>query len=188
MSGLPRFLEKITALLERSGIPYMITGSMGSVYHGEPRSSRDVDIVIAATRDSLDTFALLAHMDFYVSLEEMRNALENASLFNAVDLETGWKADLIIRKERPFSQGEFERRVPVDLHGFRLFVVSPEDAILSKLEWARETRSELQVRDALGVAIVQRGRLDLDYLRHWAAELGVSESLETILRKAEATA
>lgn len=188
MSGLARFLQKLTGLLDRSEIQYMITGSLGSVYHGEPRSSRDVDIVIAANRESLNDFARLARLDFYVSLDEMQEAFDRHSSFNAVDLETGWKADLIVRKNRPYSEVEFERRQAVEFHGLRLFVVSPEDAILSKLEWAKESRSEIQSRDALGVALVQHGRLDLDYLRRWAIELGVSETLQKILEEADARA
>jgi hypothetical protein len=68
-----------------------------------------------------------------------------------------------------------------EVGGVRVQVVSPEDAILSKLEWAKESESERQLRDAAGVAATQGDRLDFEYLRKWAADLGVSDLLEKIL-------
>jgi len=185
LSDLARFLEKLLSLLEASGIPYMVTGSLGSVFHGEPRSSRDVDVVIDPSREQLETFVQGAKPQFYVSAAEARDAFERRSLFNVVDLETGWKADLVVRKDRPFSKEEFARRRSVGLHGRTLDIVSPEDSILAKLEWAKESGSEVQRRDALGVAIAQRGQLDYSYLRHWATELGLVETLDELLRAAE---
>jgi hypothetical protein len=184
LSGLPRFLEKLLGLLDRSKIPHMVTGSLASVYHGEPRASRDVDIVIAPTLEQLDSFVELARPDFYVSRDEAIEALEKRSLFNVVDLETGWKADLVVRKDRSFSLVEFDRRRRVDLHATSLYVVSPEDSILTKLEWAKDSGSEIQRRDALGIAVAQREGLDYDYLRHWAGVLGIGAALEALIRDA----
>ena len=63
----------------------------------------------------------------------------------------------------------------------RLFIVSPEDTILSKLEWAKKGESERQLRDAAGVLLAQGARLDRSYLLRWAAELGVSDLLSRLL-------
>jgi hypothetical protein len=186
LSGLPRFLARLVDRLEKAGIPYMVTGSLSGVLHGEPRSSRDVDVVIECDRSTLERFLVLVENDFYVSRDEAGEALEKRALFNIVDLETGWKADLIIRKERAYSREEFERRTRAELHGISLFVVSPEDAVLSKLEWSKESRSELQARDVAAICHAQRGRLDVAYLRRWAKELDVEDELERVLTPSEA--
>ena len=106
-------------------------------------------------------------------------------MFNIIDLDTGWKADLIVRKDRPFSIEEFGRRQVRLFFGRPLPAASPEDVILSKLEWDRITPSERQFRDALNVAAVQLANLDQAYLSKWAAELGVAEKLERLLQDAE---
>jgi hypothetical protein len=62
-----------------------------------------------------------------------------------------------------------------------LWIVSPEDAILSKLEWAQGCRSEVQYADALAVALAHVGRLDVAHLNRWAAELGIEDALSRLL-------
>ena len=104
-------------------------------------------------------------------------------MFNVVDAGAGWKADLIIRKDRPFSLREFSRKVPATIFGIEVAVVSPEDSILSKLEWSRESGSERQYLDALGVALLNSKSLDRGYLQQWAKELNVEELLLRLLRE-----
>ena len=179
------FLAKLIAKLENSGIPYMISGSLGSSLHGEPRATNDIDLVIAPTVAQLNSFIQSLSTDYYVSPEAAQEAFRNRSMFNVIDHQTGWKADLLIRKDRAFSLEEFGRRISANILGVEVTVVSPEDAILSKLEWSKESESELQFRDALGIAVVQWDNLDRDYLRKWARELSVENLLETLLSNAK---
>ena len=185
MTGQQDLLRRLIPRLEQAGIPYMIAGSISSSIHGEARATNDIDIVISPTPGQLD--ALLASFgdDSYVSPQADRDALRQRSMFHVIDLESGGKVDLIVCKDRPFSEEEFRRRRTVELAEMTISVASPEDTILSKLEWARMGSSERQLRDALGVAAIQWDRLDRDYLRRWAQELGVTDSLEEILRQAE---
>jgi hypothetical protein len=67
--------------------------------------------------------------------------------------------------------------------GIDLWIHSPEDVILSKLEWAKDTDSELQCRDVFGVIKLQWDKLDWDYLKYWAKELGVKKKLEDIMEE-----
>jgi len=90
-----------------------------------------------------------------------------------IDLATGWKIDLIIRKSRPFSQREFQRRRPIDLHGLPLFVASAEDIVVAKLEWSKLSHSKRQIEDVVGVLRTQRDALDRSYLEKWVSELGL---------------
>lgn len=184
MTGQDDFLKKLIKDLGDCSIPYMISGSLGSSYHGRPRATKDVDIVIAPTEKQLLEFVESLGKDYYVSHEAVRDAFVNSSMFNIIDSLSGWKADFILRKTRAFSRQEFERKCVVDIGGLDVWMTSPEDIILSKLEWSKDSRSEQQFDDALGVAVVQWDRLDTDYLRKWARELQVSDFLEQLLEQA----
>ena len=177
------FLARLVMKLENAGIPYMISGSLGSSLHGEPRATNDIDLVIAPTARQLDIFVQSLREGYYVNGEAAQEAFRDRATFNVIDYQAGWKADLIFRRNRPFSLEEFRRRIQGNVVGIPVFVVSPEDAILSKLEWFGE--SERQFRDAQGVAVVQWDTLDKEYLRKWARELNVEDLLENLLRNAE---
>ena len=105
----------------------------------------------------------------------------------STDQPPGLKADLIILKDRPFDVQEFGRRRTGRIQDVEVVLISPEDSILSKLEWSKRGGSERQLRDALGVAVVQGERLDLAYLRRWAVELGVEDLLEKVLDESART-
>ena len=106
-------------------------------------------------------------------------------MFNIIDIQTGWKADLIIRKKRAYSKQEFSRRTSTTLMGMNLWILSPEDSILSKLEWSKSRASQTQFKDALGVIMVQWDSLDFDYMKKWAKELQIEDSLEHLLAEAQ---
>jgi len=177
------FLRKIIDALETSKIPYMLSGSMCSSFHGQPRATNDADIVIDPTKEQLLSFVDSLGADYYVSRDGALESLENHSRFNVIDVQAGWKADLIIRKNRAFSEQEFARRNRADLMGMNLFIVSPEDSILSKLEWSKGRESQAQFNDARSVLVVQWDRLDFDYLKKWAMVLNVEDSLEQLLKE-----
>ena len=179
------FLERVKTELDNAGISFMVVGSLGSSAYGEPRATYDLDLVIAPTLTQLRAFVRsLAEADYYVSENAAEEALKTQSMFNVIDLQTGWKIDLIIRRDRPYSVEEFRRRRRQKVMGIELDVVSPEDAILSKLEWARTSGSERQYRDALGIASVQWSDLDRGYMEKWAIILGVENLLEQLLKDA----
>jgi hypothetical protein len=170
-------LGQILDTLEEVGIPSMIVGSFASGFHGEFRATQDADIVIDPTPEQLRAFLARVRDDFYVSAEAAAEALARRTQFNLVHFETAWKIDLIVRKERPFSRMEFERRQEGSVGDHSAAINSPEDVILSKLEWAKISRSERQVRDAAGVVAAWGDALDWDYLDRWAEELSVSDLL-----------
>jgi hypothetical protein len=184
MTSQDDFLKKLIKTLDDCSIPYMISGSFGSSYHGQPRATNDLDIVIAPTEKQLFRFVESLGENYYVSLQAVRSAFATKSMFNIIDSHAGWKADFILRKERAFSRQEFERKRIAEVGGIDIWVTSPEDIILSKLEWSKAGQSERQFRDALGVAVVQWERLDQEYLRKWAKELLVEDSLRQLLEQA----
>jgi hypothetical protein len=166
-------LRTVAAALDAAGIPFMLTGSVAAAWHGAGRATMDVDLVIDPTADQLRALvAALAGPDVYVSLDAALEAFQHRAMFNVVNTTTGWKADLIVRKLRPFSEAEFARRRPIDFEGARLWVASAEDVIISKLEWAKLGGSARQIEDVAEL-IRTAGQLDDAYLEHWIAELGL---------------
>jgi hypothetical protein len=167
---------RVIALLNQHGIPFMVTGSIATSYHGRPRSTHDADLVIDPRPPQLAALVsdLLAE-DFHVSPEGAQRALQHRAQFNVIAIREAAKVDLIIRKDRPFSVEEFRRRQLGSFAGTSVPFVTPEDAILSKLEWARRGGdSERQIADAAGVLQLNPS-LDRAYVARWAAELGVTD-------------
>jgi hypothetical protein len=170
-------LTEVVGFLSGLGIPYMLTGSIATSYHGRPRATHDTDIVINPTAEQLDALiARLAAAGFYVDRDGARDALRRRRPFNAIEGQHACKIDLIIQKDRPFSREEMARRLTVDLpFAPAVSMVTAEDAVLSKLEWARAAGdSERQLADAAGVLAVTP-TLDAAYIERWADELGVSD-------------
>lgn len=165
---------RIAARLDEAGIPYMLTGSFAAAYHGRPRATQDIDIVIAASTDQLRRLVHALPVGAYYADEAAAlDALQTEAQFNVIDLATGWKVDFIIRKSRPFSRIEFDRRILVDIGGLRLYVATVEDVILAKLEWSRLGGSERQLEDVAGLLEVRGAELDRAYLARWIAGLGL---------------
>jgi hypothetical protein len=175
--GAGDFLARLTAKLTTAGIAHMVTGSFASSFHGIPRSSQDLDLVIDPQPASLRCFLTdLPAADYYADLEAALDAFGRRGQFNVIDMATAWKADLIIRKARPFSVEEMRRRAEGDLLGARTFVASPEDTLISKLEWAKlGGGSALQLRDAAGVLAVRGNDLDFAYIERWITDLGLQD-------------
>jgi len=185
MTSLKDFLQSVVENLQQAGIDYVICGSIAASFYGVERSTQDADIIINPTEEQLTNFLKLLGDAYYVSSGAALEALKRETMFNIIDVENAWKADLIIRKKTDFHIEEFHRKRKEKLLGKDLYILSPEDTILSKLEWAKNSRSEQQFRDALGVATVQYESLDWDYLYKWAKELQVESSLERLLKQAK---
>jgi len=185
MKEQKKFLEKLISILESADIPYAVCGSLSSSLHGQPRATNDADIIIAPTQDQLAKLLKSLETGYYVSPEAAFEAMKICSMFNVIDNELGWRADLIFRKDNPYQLSEFNRRIRAKVMGIDLWILSPEDVILSKLEWARNSQSDQQFRDALGVAVVQWDHLDKDYLLKWAKELQVDGLLKQLLEQAK---
>ncbi len=180
MKRQTEFLEKLIGLIEAAGIPYAVCGSLSSSLYGQPRATNDADIIIAPTKEQLDTLLKSLETDYYISNEMALDAMKNRFMFNVIDNKLGWKADLIFRKDSPHQISEFNRRTRAKLMGIDLWILSPEDVILSKLDWAKDSGSDMQFRDVCGVAKLQWDKLDWDYLKHWAKELGIEKNLEKV--------
>lgn len=179
----------VAQTLEQLGIAYAVGGSLASSLHGVMRSTLDVDIVADMRLEHIPPLVAALSKEFYADDEMMRDAIEHHSSFNLIHYETAFKVDIFIRKLRAFDQMQLERRrtsvIATDPEQ-SVYIVSPEDIVLAKLEWYRMGGevSDRQWRDILGVLKTRAGELDLAYLQKWAKELKVSDLLERALMDA----
>lgn len=172
--SIAEVLRTVTDALDRAELPYMLTGSSASTYYGAPRTTQDIDLVVATNPQRLQSFVEFLPADkYYADLDAALEAHRHRSLFNVLDRVSGWKIDLIIRKDRAFSQEEFRRRKKIVLDGVPVFAATPEDVIISKLEWAKMAQSERQIEDVAGILRIRWKSLDQAYIEHWVRELGL---------------
>lgn len=179
VSDYLRVLELAVRRLDAAGIPYMLSGSTALGVYGWPRATRDVDLVVDAHPKDAARLAEAFQADFYCDAEAVARAVRERQMVNAIHLETLVKVDLIVRKEEPYRREEFRRRQRRALGGAMVWVVAPEDLVLSKLAGARAGGSAIQLDDAR--ALLQSGvPLDREYLHAWAARLSVADLLAEV--------
>lgn len=179
MSEELEVLKTVTSRLEDAGISYMLTGSMAANFYTVPRLTRDIDCVVELVERDIDRVVSLFEHDFYVDRDSVREAVRRRSMCNVIHTASVVKVDLVIRKDSPYRQTEFERRrrAFIGEHGF--FIVAPEDLVLSKLEWAKDSHSELQLNDVRNI-LRDMPALDMTYVSRWAAELGIEALLSEV--------
>lgn len=189
---LPEPIEvtlQVSDVFERLNIPYFIGGSLATAIHGVARATMDVDIIADIQLAHVESFVSALENTFYVDDEMIKDAIVRRSSFNIIHRETMFKVDIFTNQQRPFDQTQFERRIQQTLADKPVrtaFFSSAEDNILAKFNWYRMGGevSERQWRDVINVMKIQRGNLDLAYLRTWANRLKTIDLLEKALGEA----
>ena len=171
-------VRDISQRFEQARIAYMLTGSMAMNYYAQPRMTRDIDVVIAISPDDVGRVAALFRPDYYVSEENIRESIAHESIFNLIHQESVIKVDCITRKNSEYRRMEFGRRQKISVLDFITFIVSKEDLIISKLSWAKESNSDVQLSDVRNLLATG---YDDAYLRHWTRELGLDNLLKECL-------
>lgn len=154
----------------------MLTGSVAMSVYAEPRLTRDIDIVAELASGDASRITQLFLPDYYVSEEAVQSAIAGGTLFNVFHLSRLVKVDLIVRKDNEFQRHQFARRERCDIGGNPVWVISKEDLVLSKLLWAADSESAVQLTD---VRKLLASGVDEPYLHEWSARLGV----DGLLRK-----
>lgn len=181
----PEFVHEVIAALEQLGVPYFVAGSISSSTWGEIRATNDADIVIDPNETQVIALVQEFEKEHYAPLEAAMDALRRRSMFNIISNKSMMKIDLVIAKKTPFALEQFKRRTQANVCGGMMYLQTPEDTILSKLSWGKQSESEKQLRDVVGVLAVMGNTLDQGYLNEWAGELGLSEELEKARRIAD---
>ena len=180
-------LKRVIQALEQIGIEYMITGSVVSSLQGEPRSTHDIDMVIAIHKSGIKRLIQnFPPSDFYSDEGSILDAINRQSMFNIIDLNTGDKVDFWILTDEPFDRSRFSRKVSEKFMGMEMQVSTPEDTILAKLRWTKLSGgSEKQFTDALRVFEVQHGKLDINYMEQWVNKLDIQPLWKRLVDSAE---
>jgi hypothetical protein len=177
--SLAAFLRKVVEILDEAGVPYMLTGSLASAYYAVPRATQDLDMVIEAEGSGIDHIVQgLRDAGCYVDRDAALEAQRTHGQFNAIDPTSGWKVDLIVRKDRAYSRVEFSRRERVSLLDVQVAIASLEDVLIAKLEWSRLGDSALQRRDVLQLLERTWEQIDHSYVEKWVTELGLRSEWE----------
>jgi len=163
-------LKIVVTRLKSANISYMITGSIAVNFYATPRMTRDIDIVIEVNKDDAWKLSSLFSDDFYVDEDSIIDALKTHQMFNMIHKEGIVKVDFIIRKDTEYRKTEFERRRQFVFEGIEIDITAPEDLVLSKLYWAKESKSEMQLKDVKNL-LKSVADMDKDYLKRWVREL-----------------
>ena len=180
----------VIEVFDRLGIDYYIGGAVASLAHGIYRTTADVDIIAEIQLEHVSAFVRSLQDTYYVDADMVNDAIRHRSEFNVIHLDTMFKVDVFLPKRRLFDQAIRQRVKRSELKILEESAIfnmeSPEDVILTKLEWYKMGGgvSDRQWGDILGVLKVQKQTLDLEYLRHWAAEIGVADLLKRAFQEA----
>lgn len=163
------------------GAGSFLTGSIATNYGGVPRTTHDLDFVVELAPADAPRIEREFREGFYLDPAAVHAVFQPPHPFNAIDTRSALKVDVRLLMPAPFDQGRFRRRVRVTLLGEPAWIATAQDAVVHNLHWNQITPSERHLGDAAGVVAVQRGALDLAYLRKWAQELGATKGLEDLL-------
>src|SRR4030067_2113100 len=174
----------ISRILESLNISYMITGSQASAYYGEPRFTRDIDIVAEINPGQVEGFITYFPPDeFYCDKEMIEAEIKKRGQFNIIHAASGLKIDIILTKTTPFSQTEFARRNRSAVFPDQdAYFASAEDVIIKKMEYYREGGSEKHLRDITGILKISGEEVDRNYISEWSQRLGLTEIWEAVLK------
>lgn len=179
-------LVQIAKILDNLKISYIVSGGMAVFVWGRPRFTADIDIVIEIKETNLMRLqsALQALGEAgYIDINMMKDALKNHREFNFIDGVTGVKVDFYIVKKDNFSISCFKRGRKKEIAGYKVNFISPEDLILIKLKWHKESGSTKQLEDAESILKISEDILDMEYLNVWTEKLEVREIFDNILKK-----
>jgi hypothetical protein len=165
------FFQKITDVLNESNVPYMLSGSVAMSIYIVPRATRDFDFIIHLEEKNVDRFIEHFQEGYYCDKDAVVDAIKRRSMFNIIDHTSGFKADFVVLKDEAFRQEEFSRRKEVDFFDKMIYVVSPEDLLISKLIWIQDFQSPQQMEDIKNLTAIEY--LDWPYITKWINKLNL---------------
>jgi hypothetical protein len=174
------FLVRVVEALEQAEVAYAVTGSWASITYGLPRTTHDLDVVLSLSVEQAVKVAAALPPPIYADPVWMQEAAALGEFFNIIDPDLGVKVDCWPLKSDEYSQAQFHRRRREEIGGKPVWMLAPEDVILSKLLWYRLSESERQLQDCIGVWKVQKDTLDVEYLRRWAERLSLTGLLDKV--------
>jgi hypothetical protein len=180
-------LRVVVTGVEGLGLRYLVTGSVATIFYGEPRFTNDIDIVIDIPMERVREFCeLFPAPEFYVDEESAREAIRRRRQFNIIHPSSGLKVDVIIPRGSDFDRSRFARRKRVHPGGeFEASFAAPEDVIIMKMVYHREGGSEKHLRDITGILRTSGTSIDEGYITEWVEQLGLQDIWASIVRRLE---
>ncbi len=166
------FLRILIYFFDEHKIPYMLSGGMAISMYTGPRYTRDFDFIVHLKPSNVFLLKEYFKDGYYSDEAAMKDAILNKGMFNIIDHKSNYKADFIILRNDEFEQVKFAKRRPVRFLDFTVFIISPEDLLLSKLEWIQELQSAQQSNDIIQLSKLDQ--LDWSYILGWIKKLKLS--------------
>ncbi len=163
------FLKILIHFFDSNKIPYMLSGSVAMSTYTVPRFTRDFDFVVHLKLPDVPDFMEQFNEGYYCNEESVRQAINQKGMFNIIDHKSGYKADFVILKDEPYRLKEFSRKQLIDFLDMKLYIVSPEDLLLSKLIWIQDMQSAVQMEDIKALSLLPK--LDRAYIHEWISSL-----------------
>lgn len=175
-------LEWLCDSLASANIRYMITGGSAVGFWGHIRTTMDIDIVVQISGKQAENFLNSIKGAAYVDIEEAKRAVLEKRMFNVILNETCFKIDIIPLDEKNAYEAEkFKNRIKMNFQGREIFIIRPEDLIISKLLWSKSAGgSERQLKDAESIYELNRGTIDLSYIKKWVESLKIEKEFEKV--------
>lgn len=149
----------------------MISGSLAFNMYCIPRMSMDIDFVIELHLSNVENFFEVFDSGYYIDKETVLQEIKRTGMFNVIDHRSGFKMDFIIRKNTEYRKLEFSRKARKMLMDIPVWMVTPEDLIISKLAWIQELQSEKQSRDIM--MLLALPLIDRLYINLWCKNLNL---------------
>ncbi|MBM3708862.1 MAG: hypothetical protein FJW61_00365 [Actinobacteria bacterium] len=178
-------LRHLISVFESLGINYFVTGSIASIFYGEPRFTNDIDVVADIKEQHIpDLLKLFPNDEFYINEGAIRNAIKYCNQFNIIHPSSGLKIDVMICKKDPFDSSRFERIKRISpIEDMQANFASPEDVIIMKMRYYKDGGSEKHLRDITGMLKISCDIIDKKYIESWVNKLGIKDIWRSILER-----
>lgn len=179
-----QLLIAITETLDDLKIPYLVTGGMAVFMWGRPRFTADIDIVIELDTQKgmlLEKSLRILSEKGYIDHSMIEDAILHNGEFNFIDGVTGMKVDFWVLKNDAYDQERLKRRIPKIISGKTIYFTTPEDLILIKALWSKESQSTRQHEDIVSIFAISGNLLDREYIKKWSIALDVEAILDPLL-------
>jgi hypothetical protein len=180
----PDLVGLFVAPLESLGLEYMITGGVASTIYGDPRFTRDIDLILELQEaDAGRLLGAFSSDDFYrPPLETVKEEIRRPrhGHFNIIHRDTALRGDLYLLGDDPLHAWAFERRVRIPLEDdTAIWLAPPEYVVVRKLQYYKESGSDRHLRDVTAMLEISGERIDMVVVRGWAERLRLEEALRT---------
>ncbi len=164
-------------------VTYMLVGAFASSAYGEPRTTRDIDVVVKLESGDIAVLCrAFPPSDYYLSSEAAQDAVRHGGQFNVIHGASGHKIDFMIARTDDWGRHQIARRQRVAvLPGLLSYSASAEDVMLGKMIYYQESRHSRHLNDIDAIMTVSGDQIDRAYVTHWAEQLGVADLWRDIL-------